>query len=103
MPFTDPRSVIQHSPMSGVFGCKDLINNKPEFIRRVLAHWCSNPENITPFTSAPHEKCADDLYYFYLFYRGQVDKGLTGGRAIHQLFKTGCIKTAKASLNVIPQ
>ena len=103
MPFTDPRSVIQRSPMSGVFGCKELVNNKPEFMRRVLAHWYSNPDNTISVESRRHVQCAEELYEFYLFYLKQVEKGLAGGRAIHQLYKTGCIKTAKVSLNFIPK
>ena len=66
-PFSNYISVVQRSPMSGVYNTPDL--DRDEFVNRVLGYWYTRKGNTLPVESVRHLEEAERLYDFYLVYR----------------------------------
>jgi hypothetical protein len=95
--FQNPISVIQRSPMSGVFGTSAFKYDKQGFIERVIGHWYCIQGNTLPVESQRHIDCASELFEFYVAFRDNVEKGFRAkGKVLHELYKTGSVKNAKA-------
>lgn len=92
-PFKNPISVIQRSPMCGVFGTSTFTDDKEGFVERVLGHWYCIQGNTLPCESARHTACAEELFAFYVAFRARVECGFTAkGRVLLHLYQTGNVR-----------
>lgn len=97
--FQNPISVIQRSPMSGIFATSTFKSDKQGFIDRVIGYWYRINGNSLPVESQRHIDCASELFDFYVVFRDKVDKGFSAkGQVLHELYKTGSVKNARALL-----
>ncbi len=85
--------------MSGVFGSSALMNNKQEFVNRVIAKWYCHMGNTIPCETYAHLEQAELLHDFYLTYQeARASTGKNLGRVLHRLYVTGSIKEAEKTL-----
>lgn len=102
LPFQNPASVIQRSPMSGVFGSSKFLEDKEGFVSKLLGHWYCIQGNTISVEGPQHIKAAEDLHEFYRVYRQQVEGGLKGYHlAIYKLYQTGSIEQANQMLKTL--
>lgn len=97
--FSNPASVIQVAPMSGVFGSAAFLEDKQEFVNRVIAKWYCHLANTIPCETYAHLEQAEQLHDFYLTYQeARKATGKNFGRVLHRLYVTGSIKEAEKTL-----
>lgn len=100
--FSNPISVIQRSPMSGVFATSTFKSDKEGFVERIIGHWYCIKGNTLPLESQRHLDCASELFDFYVTFREKVEQGFNSkGRVLRELYQTGIVKNAKALLEGI--
>jgi hypothetical protein len=100
LPFQNPASVVQRSPMSGLFGSSAYADDKAGFVSHLLGYWYCIHGNTIPCEGPQHIAAAERLYDFYRAYREQVNRGLKGGHLVLiTLYRTASIEDAKAVLS----
>lgn len=95
IPFQNPASVVQRSPMSGVFGSSKFLEDKEGFVSKLLGHWYCIQGNTISVEGPQHVKAAEKLFDFYRVYRQQVERGLKSYHLVlYKLYQTGSIDEA---------
>lgn len=94
LPFSHPLSVVQRSPMSGVFATDAYLESKEDFVLTVLGKWIANPGNAVSCETLEHLAALDPLFEFYLAYRAKVKSEKLRGLPLLVLYQTGEVSKA---------
>jgi len=105
IPFHNPHSLVQCSPMSGVFGSDEYREDKELFITKVVTFWYCRKGNTIPVEGPQHLDMAAQLHDFYLKYcqlkRQSPELSKHFGSILHRLYTTGSITEAETQLAAV--